>query len=54
VLDSGVRRATRERIQEESLQRLGQLRVPLRRLELLLDGAATPDAVALLARAFDV
>ena len=53
VLDSGVRRATRERIQEESLRRLSELGVPLRRLELLLDGAATPEAVALLALAFD-
>jgi len=53
VLDSGVRRATRERIQEESLRRLSELGVPLRRLELLLDGAATPEAVAQLALAFD-
>jgi len=53
VLDSGVRRATRERIQEESLRRLSELGVPLRRLALLLDGAATPEAVAQLALAFD-
>jgi len=53
VLDSGVRRAGRERIQEESLARLRQIGVPLRRLELLLDGAATPQAVEQLARSFD-
>ena len=53
VLGSGVRRAARQRIQEESLARLRTLGVPLRQLELLLDGAATSDAVALLARHFD-
>jgi hypothetical protein len=52
VLDSAVRRALRERIQEESLQRLSQIGAPLRRLELLLDGAATPDAVLRLAKSF--
>jgi len=54
VLDSGVRRATRERIQNESLTRLAALGVPLRRLELLTEGAATPDAVLRLSRNFDV
>jgi len=53
VLGSGVRRATRERIQGESLARLGALGVPLRKLELLLDGAATSDAVLGLSRSFD-
>jgi anion-transporting ArsA/GET3 family ATPase len=53
VLGSGVRRAIRERIQDESLTRLTTLGVPLRKLELLLDGAATPDAVLALSRNFD-
>jgi len=53
VLSSGVRRATRERIQSESLTRLTALGVPLRQLELLMDGAATPDAVLRLSRNFD-
>ena len=53
VLDSGVRRATRERIQDESLTRLAALGVPLRKLELLMGGAATPEAVLGLARSFD-
>jgi hypothetical protein len=52
-LESGVRRATRQRIQDESLARLKTLSVPLRKLELLLSGAATPEAVSLLARHFD-
>ncbi len=53
VLDSAVRRATRQRIQDECLVRLSELGVPLRQLELLLDGAATPDAVARLAPSFE-
>ena len=53
VLDSGVRRATRERIQDQSLTRLAALGVPLRKLELLMGGAATPGAVLGLARSFD-
>jgi len=53
VLQSGVRRAMRERIQTESLSRLTALGVPLRQLELLMDGAATPDAVLSLSRNFD-
>jgi anion-transporting ArsA/GET3 family ATPase len=52
VLDSAARRALRERIQEESLRRLSQIGAPLRRLELLLDGAATPEAVLRLAESF--
>jgi anion-transporting ArsA/GET3 family ATPase len=52
VLSSGVRRATRERIQNESLTRLTALGLPLRKLELLMDGAATPEAVLHLARNF--
>ena len=53
VLDSGVRRALRQRIQRESLSRLSQIGAPLRELELLQGGAATPEAVARLARSFD-
>jgi anion-transporting ArsA/GET3 family ATPase len=53
VLSSGVRRATRQRIQGESLARLSALGVPLRQLELLLEGAATSDAVLALSRHFD-
>jgi len=53
VLNSGVRRATRERIQSESLTRLTALGVPLRKLELLMEGAATPDAVLRLSRNFE-
>ena len=53
VLESGVRRAARERIQADSLARLATLGVPLRELELLLDGAATPEAVLRLAKRFD-
>ncbi len=45
-------RAIRERIQNESLTRLTELGVPLRKLELLLDGAATSDAVLGLSRNF--
>jgi len=52
VLSSGVRRAARERIQNESLTRLAALGVPLRKLELLMDGAATPEAVVRLSRNF--
>ena len=54
VLASGARRAARQRIQEESLARLSKLGVPLRKLELLLDGAASPAAVTLLAQRFGV
>lgn len=53
VLDSGVRRAARERIQEESLARLNRVGVPLRSIELLLDGATTAESVAKLALRFD-
>ena len=53
VLASALRRATRQRIQDECLQRLSLLGVPLRQLELLLDGAATPGAVARLAPSFE-
>lgn len=53
VLASGARRAARQRIQNESFARLTALDLPLRKLELLLDGAATPDAVLRLARHFD-
>lgn len=52
-LASGMRRATRERIQNQSLQRLSALGVPLRKLELLMDGAATPEAVLRLSKYFD-
>ena len=54
VLASGVRRATRERIQNESLTRLVALGFSLRKLELLMAGAATPDAALRLSRHFDV
>ncbi|HET7538642.1 MAG TPA: ArsA-related P-loop ATPase, partial [Polyangiaceae bacterium] len=53
VLGSGVRRATRERLQDASLTRLSALGVPLRKLELLMDGAATPEAVLRLAQSFE-
>jgi anion-transporting ArsA/GET3 family ATPase len=53
VLDSAVRRATRQHIQDDCLLRLSELGVPLRKLELLLDGAATGDAVAHLAKSFE-
>lgn len=53
VLSAGVRRAIRERIQNQSLVRLAQAAVPLRKLELLLSGASTPDAITRLATAFD-
>jgi anion-transporting ArsA/GET3 family ATPase len=53
VLDSGVRRAVRERIQNESLTRLAALGVPLRKLDLVLGGAATPPAIAHLAKHFE-
>jgi anion-transporting ArsA/GET3 family ATPase len=53
VLDSGVRRAMRERIQEESLARLNQLGVPLRPIEFLFDGAATEGAMTQLALRFE-
>jgi anion-transporting ArsA/GET3 family ATPase len=52
VMDSAIRRATRQRVQDVCLARLHQLGVPLRTLELLLEGAATPDAVARLAQSF--
>ncbi|HEX7451837.1 MAG TPA: ArsA-related P-loop ATPase [Polyangiaceae bacterium] len=54
VLDSAARRARRERIQEQSVQRLSQIGAPLRLLPQLLDGAATPDAVLRLAKSFAV
>jgi anion-transporting ArsA/GET3 family ATPase len=53
VLDSAVRRAARQRIQDDCLRRLAQIGAPLRRFELLLDGAATPEAVELLAKRFE-
>ncbi|HEY3665818.1 MAG TPA: ArsA-related P-loop ATPase [Polyangiaceae bacterium] len=53
VLDSGVRRAARELTQDQCVERLARIGAPLRRLELLLDGAATPDAVLRLAKSFE-
>ncbi len=53
VLDSGVRRAARQRIQDESLTRLAALGVPLRKLELALGGAATAPVIAQLAKHFE-
>jgi anion-transporting ArsA/GET3 family ATPase len=52
ALGSAVRRAARQRIQDECVQRLQQLGVPLRSLELLVDGAASPEAVVRLAESF--
>jgi hypothetical protein len=52
ALASGARRALRERIQEDCLRRLNALGAPLRTLDFLPTGAATPAAVALLARKF--
>jgi anion-transporting ArsA/GET3 family ATPase len=52
VLASGARRALRERIQDECLTRLLAIGAPLRTLELLPDGAATPQAISLLGQGF--
>jgi len=52
ALASGARRALRERIQEDCLRRLNALGAPLRTLDFLPTGAATPEAIALLARRF--
>jgi phospholipase/lecithinase/hemolysin len=52
VLMSGARRALRERIQDECLQRLAAIGAPLRTLAFLPDGAATPEAIARLAQGF--
>jgi anion-transporting ArsA/GET3 family ATPase len=53
VLDSGVRRAMRERIQGQSLARLNQLGVPLRPIEFLFDGATAKGAMTQLALRFE-
>jgi anion-transporting ArsA/GET3 family ATPase len=52
VLASGARRALRERIQDECLRRLGAIGAPLRTLDFLPGGAATPAAISTLARRF--
>jgi anion-transporting ArsA/GET3 family ATPase len=52
ALASGARRALRERIQEDCVRRLTALGAPLRTLDFLPTGAATPGAIALLARRF--
>jgi anion-transporting ArsA/GET3 family ATPase len=52
VLASGARRALRERIQDECLKRLAALGAPLRTLEFLPAGAATPAAIAQLGLSF--
>ena len=52
VLASGARRALRERIQDECLKRLAALGAPLRTLEFLPAGAATPAAIAQLGSSF--
>ncbi|HWZ91025.1 MAG TPA: ArsA-related P-loop ATPase [Polyangiaceae bacterium] len=52
VLASGARRALRERIQDECLTRLLAIGAPLRTLEFLPDGAATPQAIRLLGQGF--
>jgi hypothetical protein len=53
VLASGARRARRERIQDECLVRLSVIGAPLRTLQFLPEGAATPSAIEKLARSFD-
>lgn len=53
VLASGTRRALRERVQDECLKRLAALGVPLRTLEFLPEGAATPEAIAKLVQTFN-
>jgi anion-transporting ArsA/GET3 family ATPase len=52
VLMSGARRALRERIQDECLERLAGIGAPLRTLAFLPDGAATPEAIVGLAQSF--
>ncbi|HTA92001.1 MAG TPA: ArsA-related P-loop ATPase [Polyangiaceae bacterium] len=54
VLASGARRAQRERVQDECLKRLAGLGAPLRTLEFLAEGAATPEAIAKLVQTFNV
>ncbi|HEY2405704.1 MAG TPA: ArsA family ATPase [Polyangiaceae bacterium] len=54
VLACGVRRALREQVQEQSLERLSALGAPVRRLELLMSGAASPDAIERLSEAFSI
>jgi hypothetical protein len=53
VLASGARRALRERIQDECVARLMRIGAPLRTLEFLPDGAATPSAVSKLGVSFN-
>lgn len=48
----GVRRSIRERVQAESLERLRAVDAPVTRLPLLLEEAATPEAIASLADYF--
>jgi anion-transporting ArsA/GET3 family ATPase len=50
ALMAGARRALRERVQRQSLERLGQLGVPLLELPLLYRDAATPAAISELSR----
>jgi len=52
MVASGIRRALRERIQDECVQRLSTIGAPLRTLEYLPSGAAEPRAIAELARRF--
>src|SRR5204862_371926 len=53
VVRAGVRRAVREKVQEQSWARWAELCVPLRTLEQRLSGAATPAAIARLAGDFE-
>jgi anion-transporting ArsA/GET3 family ATPase len=52
VLASGARRALRERIQDDCVARLGAVGAPLRTLQYLPDGAATPAAIGKLSQRF--
>jgi anion-transporting ArsA/GET3 family ATPase len=52
VLASGARRALRESIQDECLLRLTAIGAPIRTLDFLPEGAATPAAIAQLAQSF--
>jgi hypothetical protein len=51
ALAAGIRRAAREQVQAQSLERLTSLGVPLLRLPFLLEGAASLPAVGKLVAA---
>jgi hypothetical protein len=48
ALAAGIRRAAREQVQSQSLERLAALGVPCLRLPFLIDGATRPAAVSQL------